>query len=70
MNTYTAHHVARIRQHELIDHADHVRLAKEARVPSRGTDASARQALSWLREAAGGFAARLTALTGAHAGSH
>ena len=69
MNTYTAHHVARIRHHELIDHADHVRLAREAHDASRGSEAPARQALVWLREAAGGFATRLTALTGAQAGS-
>ena len=70
MNTYTAHQIGKIRQHEFIDHAEHARLAKEARVASRGTDAPARQALAWLREAAGSFATRLTALTGAHAGSH
>ena len=70
MNVYTTHQLARIRQHEFIEQADHARLAKEARVASRRTDAPARQPLVWLREAARGFATRLTALTGAQAGSH
>ena len=70
MNTYTAHQIGKIRQHEFIDHADHARAAKEARVASRSTDAPARQPLIWLRDAAAGFATRLTALTGAHAANH
>jgi hypothetical protein len=50
--------------------ADHARLVKEARLAARGNGVPARGPLIWLRETAGGFAARLTTLTGAQAGSH
>ena len=70
MNAYTTHELAKIRQHEFIAKADHARLVKEARLASRGTGAPARRPLVWLREAAGGFAARLMTVTHAQAGSH
>jgi hypothetical protein len=70
MNAYTTHELAKFHQHDLIAEADHARLVKEARLAARGNGAPARRPLIWLREAAGGFAARLTTLTGAQAGSH
>ena len=70
MNAYTIHELGKARQHEFIAEADHARLVKEARLAARGTDAPARQPLVWLREAAGGFVARLITLRGAQAGSH
>ncbi len=70
MNPYTTHELVRIHQHELMAEADHARLVKQARLAARGNGVPARRPLIWLREAAGGFAARLTTLTGAQAGSH
>jgi len=70
MNGYIAHELGKIHQHELIAEADHARLVKEARLASRGTGVPARQQLIWLREAAGGFAAWLMNITGAHARSY
>jgi hypothetical protein len=70
MNAYTTHELVKSRQHELIAEADHARLVKEARLASRGTEVPSPKPLMWLREAAGGFAARLMTLTGAQAGSH
>lgn len=67
MNPYTTHELVNIHQRELIDEADHARLAKEARLASRGNGVPARRPLIWLREAPGGFAAWLMALTGAQA---
>jgi hypothetical protein len=70
MNPYTTHELVKIHQRELMAEADHARLVKEARLAARGSGVSARQPLIWLRDAAGVFAARLTTLTGAPAGSH
>ena len=70
MNTYATHELAKIHQHELMADANHARLVKEARLAARGDTVRARQPLIWLREAAGVFAARLTARTGVQAGSH
>jgi len=70
MNPYTTHELVKVHQRELMAEADHARLVKEARLAARGNGAPTRQPLIWLREAAGGFAARLTILTGAQAGSH
>ena len=70
MKGYATYQLAKIRQHELIAAADQFRRVKEARLASRGTAVPARQLLIWLREAAGGIAARLMTLKGAPAGSH
>ncbi|MEP6681448.1 MAG: hypothetical protein ABJB65_08220 [Chloroflexota bacterium] len=70
MSPYATHELVNIHQHELIADADHARMVKEARLAARGNGVPARQPLIWLREAASGFAARLTTLTGAQAGSH
>jgi hypothetical protein len=70
MHPYATHELAKIHQHELIAEADHARLVKEARLASRSTDVPARPPLIWLREAAGGFVARLITLRGSQADSH
>ncbi len=70
MTAYVTHELVKFHQRELIAEADHARLVKEARLASRGNSVPARRPLIWLREAAGGFAARITTLTGAQAGSH
>lgn len=70
MHPYATHELAKIHQHELIAEADHARLVKEARLASRGTGASARSPLIWLRDAAGSFAARLMTFRGAQARGH
>lgn len=67
MNAYVTHELVKIHQDEFIAEADHARLVKEARLASRGTGTPARRPLIWLREAPGGFAAWLMALTGAPA---
>jgi hypothetical protein len=70
MNGYATHQLAKIRQHELIAEAEHLRLVKEARLASRGAAAPARRPLIWLRETVGGIAARLVTLKGAQTGNH
>jgi hypothetical protein len=70
MNAYTTHEMVKYRQHQLMAEADHARLVKEARLASRGSDIRTPGPLMWLRDAAGGFAARLLTLTGAQAASH
>jgi hypothetical protein len=70
MNAYTTHELVKSHQRDLMAEADHARLVKEARLAARGNGVPARGPLIWLRETAGGFAARLTTLTSAQAGSH
>ena len=70
MHPYAIHELATIHQHELLADADRARLVKEARLAARGTSVPARRPLIWLREAVGGFAARLMTLRGARTGGH
>lgn len=67
MNPYITHELVKTHQHELTAEADHARLVREARLASHGSGIPARQPRIWLRDAAGGLAARLMNITGAHA---
>lgn len=70
MKGYATYQLAKIRQHELIAVAEQFRRVKEARLPADGTVVRARRRLIWLRDAAGGIAARLAIRKGAWGGSH
>ena len=59
MSGYVTYQLAKIRQHELIAAADSSRRIGEARLGSQGAALSPQRPLFWLREAAGGIAARL-----------
>lgn len=61
MNGYATHELATIRQHELLADANRYRLAKEARLASRGTAVRTRRPLPSLRKALSLMASRLAA---------
>ena len=59
MNGYATHELATIRQQELLGEANRYRLAKEARLATRGTAIPARRPLISLRKAISMMASRL-----------